>query len=176
MNSGSVLAVLVGIIALVMIIQSIAILILVLNLRKTFERLEMLLTQFARDVQPVLASAREFLVDGKETMNAISAKVNAISANVLEISGIVKDQVTRLDGLLTEASERARAQLLRVDDLLADTVTHIEETGQIVRRAVVAPVREITAILSGVRTTLDIFFRRNKRGVDHATQDEELFI
>lgn len=176
MDSGTLLAVLVGIIAVAMIIQSIAILILVLNLRKSIERVETLLTQFTYDLKPVLESAREFLVDGREKVNAISAKLNAISANVLEISGIIKGQVARLDELLTEASQRARLQLVRADELLSETITRVEETGEVVRRAVLAPVREITAILSGVRTTLDFLFRRDKRGVEQATQDEELFI
>ncbi len=176
MESGTLLAVLVGIIAVVMIIQSIAILILVLNLRKSIVRLETLLTQFTHDMQPVLESAREFLVDGREKVNAISARINAISANVLEISDIIKGQVARLDGLLTEASQRARLQLIRADELLSETITRAEETGEVVRRAVLAPVREITAILAGVRTTLDFLFRRDKRGVEQATQDEELFI
>ncbi len=176
MGSESLLSVLVAIIAAAMILQSIVVLLFVLSIRKSLQHMEALLAQLTQDIQPVLQSAREFLTERKEKFNAIFSMVSAISANVLEISSVVKGQVGRLDGLLTEAGDRARLQLIRVDELLADTVTRVEETGQVVQRAVLAPVREITAILTGVRTTLDIFFRRNKRGVEHATQDEELFI
>ncbi|MBI2817293.1 MAG: hypothetical protein HYX72_10165 [Acidobacteria bacterium] len=176
MESGSVLAVLVGVIAAVMILQSIAILIFVVSFRKSMDRIETSVTQAVRDAQPVLQSARELITEGREQVNAISAKVNSISTDVLEISSVVKGQVHRVDGLLTEASERARMQLVRVDELISDTVMGVQDTGQMVRRAVLAPVREITAILSGVRTAVDVLFRRDKRGLDHAPQDEELFI
>lgn len=176
MESGTVLTVLVGIIALAMILQSIAVLTFIMSFRKSVDRIEASVTQVSRDLQPVLQSAREFLIEGKEQVNAISAKVNAISANVLEISSTIKGQVHRVDELLVEGSERARMQLVRVDELISDTIMGVQDTGEMVRRAVLAPVREITAILSGVRTAVDVLFRRDKRRMDHAPQDEELFI
>jgi ribosomal protein S28E/S33 len=169
MDSSSILEVLVGIIALAMVIQSLCVLIFVLSFRKYCERLETLCRQVAHDIQPVLVSARDILVEGRD-------KVKIISANVIEITVMVKDQVTRLDGLVTEASERARMQLVRIDQLVADTVIRVEETTEAIQRNVLGPIREITALLMGLRTGLDVLFRRNKTSVEHATQDEELFI
>lgn len=163
------LTVLVALIAAAMIVQAISVLILVLSFRRFCSRLEVLMDQISRDVTPVLQAAREFLTEGKE-------KFNAISSNILEITGKAKGQIVRLDGLLTDASERARLQMIRLDELLTDTVSRMEETGEAVRRTILVPVREISAILAGLRTTLDFLFRRNKAGVEHATQDEELFI
>jgi len=65
---------------------------------------------------------------------------------------------------------------MRIDQLVTDSVSRVQETGEAVRTSIMAPVREISAVLSGVRTTLDFLFRRNKTGMDHATEDEELFI
>ena len=169
MESSTVLLVLVGIIALAMVVQCFCILFFALTVRSYLGRMENLLTQVAHDVQPVLISARDILVEGRD-------KVKVISANVIEITVMVKGQVTRLDGLVTEASERARMQLVRIDQLAADTVVKIEETTEAIQHNVLGPIREITALLVGVRTGLDVLFRRNKTSVDHATQDEELFI
>jgi hypothetical protein len=88
----------------------------------------------------------------------------------------VKGQVTRLDGLVTEASERARMQLVRIDQLVADTVIRVEDTTEAIQSHVLGPIREITALLMGLRTGLEVLFRRNKTSVERATQDEELFI
>jgi ribosomal protein S28E/S33 len=159
MDSSTILEVLVGIIALAMVIQSLCVLIFVLSFRKYCERLETLCRQVARDI----------LVEGRD-------KVKIISANVIEITVMVKDQVTRLDGLVTEASERARMQLVRIDQLVADTVIRVEETTEAIQRNVLGPIREITALLVGLRTGLDFLLRRKKTSVENATQDEELFI
>ena len=169
MESSTILEVLVGIIAAAMVFQSLCVLIFVLSFRKYCERLETLFRQVAHDIQPVLISARDILVEGRD-------KVKIISATVIEITGMVKDQVTRLDGLVTEASERARMQMVRVDQLVADTVIRVEETTEAIQRNVLGPIREISALLAGLRTGLDFLFRRNKTSVEQATQDEELFI
>ena len=171
MNAGmeSLLVLLVALIAVAMVVQAISLLILVLTYRKFSSRVEVLLDLASRDVQPVLQSARELLTDGRE-------KFNSISNNLLEITGMAKSQVTRLDGMLTDASQQARLQFIRLDQLLTDTIGRMEETGEAVRRTILAPVREISSILAGLRATLDFLFRRNKAGVEHATQDEELFI
>ena len=169
MESSTILVVLVGIIALAMVVQCFCVLIFVLSFRNYCERLDTLFRQLAHDIQPVLVSARDILVEGRD-------KVKIISANVIEITVMVKGQVTRLDGLVTEASERARMQLVRIDQLVADTVIRIEDTTEAIQRNVLGPIREITALLMGLRTGLDVLFRRNKTSVEQATQDEELFI
>ena len=168
-RTGSLLILLVALITVAMIVQAISLLIFVLSFRKFCNRVEVLLDQVSRDVQPVLHFARELLTEGRE-------KFNAISNNLLEITGMAKGQVTRLDGMLTDASKQARLQFIRLDQLLTDTIGRMEETSEAVRRTILAPVREISSILAGLRATLDFLFRRNKAGVERATQDEELFI
>ena len=165
----SLLLILVALIAVAMVVHAICLIVFVMSFRRISSRVEVLLDQVSRDAQPVLHSARELLTDGRE-------KFNAISKNLLEISGMVKGQVTRLDGMLTDASQQARLQFIRLDQLLTDTISRMEETSETVRRTILGPVREISAILAGLRATLDFLRRRNKSGVEHATEDEELFI
>jgi hypothetical protein len=170
MDSGMVTAIFVGVIAAAMIVVAIAAMIFVLSFRKYCDRLEATVNQITRDVQPVLVSAREAIAEGRE-------KVNAISANVIDITNNIRGQVARVDTLLTDASERAKVQVARIDQMLTDTVSRVEETGQAVRQSVMTPVREVSAILTGVRTSLDVLFHRQQRvAVEQATQDEELFI
>jgi uncharacterized protein YoxC len=184
----SVLVLLVALIAVALVVQAISLLILVLSFRRICIRVEFFLDQISRDVQPVLSSARDLLTEGKE-------KFHAISTNVLDITTTAKAQAARLDRMLTDASDQARRQLIRLDDmvtdtseqvrlqfirldqLLSDTVSRIEETSEAVRRTIRGPAREASAILAGLRAVLDyLVSRRSKPAVEHATQDEELFI
>jgi len=165
----SLLTALVGVIALAMLAQAVAVIIMATKFRKLSTRLESLADQISQDVQPVLYSAREIITESKE-------KFSAISSNLLDITSRVKGQVTRLDGLVTDASERAQVQIVRIDELVTETIGRVEETTETVRSSILKPVREISAVLTGLRTTLDVLFHRKGAAVDHATQDEELFI
>jgi hypothetical protein len=74
----------------------------------------------------------------------------------------------------------AAAQVERVDRLFADVTLRVEETATAVQSAIVAPVREGLALLSGVRAAFDAF-----KGMRHANtpahgaapdEDDPLFI
>ena len=167
----TVLALLVVIIALLGA-QTFALLGFLYAFRSFSKRMETLLTLVegaARNTEPVLQAARELLVDGRENLNLVSK-------NIVEISQLAKMQVSRLDGLTAEVSDRLRVQIVRVDQLLSNTVARVEETTETVQRNILAPVREISAILVGVRTALDFLLRRNKTRMERATPEEELFI
>ncbi len=190
----SLLTAFVGLIALAMIIQMIAMLVVLFSMRKQAARLTTIVEQANHDIQPILTSAREFLTDGREKFNAISRnvveitdsvkeQVKVVKAQIARIDGVItdvsqrsKEQVARIDAMITEATDRVQGQFMRLDQMVTDTVSRVEETGEAVKRSVLKPVHEISAILAGVRTGLDFLFRRNKMGVDHATEDEELFI
>ena len=160
---------LVVVIAALCVVQTITLLVLVLTFRKWSNRMAAMAEDATRNAEPVLRAARELLVESKE-------KLNLVSQNLVEISQLTKNQVTRFDALFTDLSDRLRLQMIRVDQLLSNTVARVEETTETIQRNVLAPIREITAILAGVRTALDYLRHRNKTRVERATQEEELFI
>jgi hypothetical protein len=128
----------------------------------------------ARNAGPVLRTAREMMVESKE-------KLTLVSQNLVEISELTKQQVTRVDGVMSDVSDRLRLQVIRLDQLLSNTVARVEETTEMVQNNIVKPVRELSAILVGVRTGVEYLFRRNRSRAGRsapgqATQEEELFI
>ena len=160
---------LVGVMVALLLMQTICLLAFVLAFRKWSSRMAAVAEDATRNAEPVLQAARQLLADSRE-------KLNLVSQNLVEISQLTKNQVTRVDALLTDLSERLRLQMIRVDQLLSNTVTRVEETTETIQRSILGPVREISAILAGVRTALDYFRHRNKTRVERATQEEELFI
>jgi hypothetical protein len=99
-----------------------------------------------------------------------------VTANLAEISQIARDQVVRLDGLVKDTTERAHMQVVRLDHLVGDTMNRVEETTEAIQQGVLGPVREVAAVMAGVRTGLEFLFHRNRKTVERATHDEELFI
>jgi hypothetical protein len=124
-----------------------------------------------RDVQPLLGEARSLIADGRKTV----ANLNATTE---DIAGFAHTQSGRLDGLFGEAVERARLQLVRADDIFTDALSRVEMTTEQVHQTVTGPIREIQAILAGVRTAFEFLGgKRRPRGpVQRSTADEEMFI
>jgi hypothetical protein len=158
-----------GMIVAVLAAQAVLMLIFVIAFRKWCDRTGAVVDQVSRDMGPVLSSARELLAESRE-------KISTLTANLNEISTMAKTQVTRLDGFLQDATERAQYQIVRLDQLLSNTMDRVDETTEAVQRGVVAPVRELSAVVAGVRTALQFFANRNRKTVERAHQDEEMFI
>jgi hypothetical protein len=128
-------------------------------------------TMLDRDVQPLLAETRSLVADGRKTIATLQGTTE-------EIAQFAHNQTNRLDGLFSEAVERARLQLVRADDIFTDALGRVEVTAEQVHKTISAPLREIQAVLAGVRTAFEFLGgRRRPRGpVDRSTQDEEMFI
>ena len=153
----------------VLIAQTVLMLIFVVAFRNWCDRTGTLVEQVSRNVEPVLQASRELLVEGRE-------KIASVTANLNEISQIARSQMVRLDELVKDTTERAHMQVVRLDHLVGDTMNRVEETTEAIQRGVLGPVREIAAVVAGVQTALDFLFKRHRKTVERATQDEELFI
>jgi hypothetical protein len=104
------------------------------------------------------------------------------------VSGLL-DQLERelkpvMEGLSAMARDAARAsslavaQVERVDRLFTDLTTRIEETATTVQNAIVAPLREGAAVMSGVRAVLSVLkdLTRRSGAAAHTEDEDPLFI
>jgi hypothetical protein len=112
----------------------------------------------------------------KRSADRIETHIARIGATSVAILDATKQQLVKVDELLSDASTRARVQMERAEMVLDDTMTRVQETVSIVQRGVLRPVREVHGILSGVRTAIAHIGRGGRPTVDHATSDEEMFI
>jgi len=118
----------------------------------------------------------EIVTVSKRSVDRVETHITRIGAASVAILDVTKQQLARVDELLSDASTRARVQMERAEMVLDDTMTRVQETVAIVQRGVLRPVREVHGILSGFRTALAHLGRGGRPTVDHATSDEEMFI
>ena len=139
-----------------------------LGFRQMRRKAEILLD---RDLPPLINETRALLADGRRT-------VATLNTTAEEISSFAKIQTARLDGLFADATERARLQLLRADEIIAATMNRIEETTEKVNQAVNQPLRQVQAVIAGIRTAIDFLAgkRAPRRPGERSTEDEEMFI
>lgn len=121
-------------------------------------------------INPILQRTNRILENSED-------RIASIMGDAAELTRLARGQAQKADRVVTEATERLRAQIIRTDQILTGTLELIEEAGSTFRRKLWEPVNQVSAVVKGIKAGLE-FFRnagRDKEG-DGATQDEELFI
>jgi methyl-accepting chemotaxis protein len=138
-------------------------------LYKTVNRLKERVEPLAEKTGPMLEMMRH-------TTQEVMPRIVEISADAVEISKAAREQVTRVGELLTDFSSRAKAQVARIDGAVEQTVGNVQMAGETAIGAVLKPVREVNGMLAGIKTAISVYSHGRRQSVDHATQDEEMFI
>jgi hypothetical protein len=161
----TVLTVFVAVATIALLIQAAALLGTFLVIRQLRTRIFAIWPQF-----------EEIVGVAKKTAYSTEKHLDAIGSTSNHMLGIAKQQLVKVDGLLNDASTRAKVQMERAEMVLDDTMTRVQSTVSVVQRGVLRPIREVHGIVSGVRTAIQHFGRSSRSTVDHATSDEEMFI
>ena len=117
----------------------------------------------------ILSSAKDTLDDGRKQMLQITKKTN-------EILDSAQSQLTKIDLVVTDASARAKAQMDRVETIFGDTVDRVQGVINATQEGVMKPVREVNALVTGIKSGFGFLLKSRRPSVVHATQDEEMFI
>lgn len=124
----------------------------------------------ASRAEPILDSAHGILVENRP-------RITAVAADAVEIAKTAREQTARIAALLNETTDRAKVRIAQIDETVGTTVEQVEQVGGAVKGAVMKPVREANALLAGVKAAVGTYLQGGRRhSVDHATQDEEMFI
>lgn len=140
-----------------------------LAVRQTSARTEALASEVRTKVLPTIEMAQSMLAD-------LRPKVENIVNNFSDSSAMARHQMERLDATMSDLLDRARLQVIRADELVGRTLDRVEETGDLVHKTVVSPVRQVSGILQGLTTGLEFFFSGRRRSRDGASVQDEMFI
>jgi ABC-type transporter Mla subunit MlaD len=104
-------------------------------------------------------------------------KVAHITAEASVIAKVVREQTERIGELIDETNARAHTRIAQIDHAVDQTIGQVEQASETVKSAVMRPAKEVNGILNGVKAALNTYAEGRRRpSVDHATQDEEMFI
>jgi F0F1-type ATP synthase membrane subunit b/b' len=142
----------------------------------------MLLYRVARNTQskimPLVDRADPILVTTRQILEENKPRIAEVSVEAVEIAKTARRQADRIGDLLEESSERAKARLAQIDRTVDETVEQVEQVGDAVKTAVLKPVKEVNGLMAGMKAAISTYAAGASRrpSVDHATQDEEMFI
>jgi hypothetical protein len=167
-NTGLTVAII--LVAVAVLMQAGAMLGIWLAIRKVPGQIESVRSDFKQRLEPLTQSALDIVNNSREPLRTISA-------NLAEISTILRNRTINADQVAAELLDKSREQIVRVDRMVTDLVEKVETTANAMQKGVLGPIQEVSAVVKGVRSGLEFLFsRRRVTNVSEATQDEQLFI
>ena len=160
-----------GVLAFAVVVQTILFWGIHKAIRQMSSQLDGIGKDLLRNVEIVSAKVDE----GVATIKAMADGLKPIRDNLANATDIIHKRITELDAFLAEAMDMARSEIRRIQDAIQSATQKAEQTLELVRKSILAPLGEISAVTRGLRVAIDVLFRR-RRHPSSSTQDEEMFI
>ena len=129
-----------------------------------------------RHVEPTMATIRR-------TVDENSPRVKIIVDNVAEMTETIKSESSHVGETLDALLKKTEHQADRVDEMVSGTLNSISHATATLQKAVVLPVRQVGAVLSGLRAGIGFLFthnNHNNHNHDHYSvglaEDDERFV
>jgi hypothetical protein len=129
-----------------------------------------------KKAEAVASQVESFVESTQRTLEQSRKQIADVAAKTSDVLDLTQKQLVRIDDVLGEATFRARVQMDRVEMVLDDSLSMLQNTTAGLHRAVLRPVREITGMAAGLQAALSFLFRGVRTTVEQATHDEEMFI
>ncbi len=127
--------------------------------------------------EPVLAKAEPILENARGILEDNRPRIAEMTGDAVAVAKTARQQAEQWREVLDDAAERARVRISQIDEKVDETVQQVEQVGGAMKSAVTRPVRELNAVLAGIKAAVATYVQGGRRpSVDHATQDEEMFI
>jgi hypothetical protein len=149
------LIIFVGIVALSMLVQAIAVIVLALGAIKARKRGLEIAEDLRVKVLPIIAGTHELIRDN-------SPKVKVITENFVEASHIIRSKAQEFDVTASDLNSKTRAQAARVDGMVTSVLNTTAEITDSIQRGIKVPVREVTGMVNGLKAGLDVLVGRAK--------------
>src|SRR5260370_14623734 len=145
----------IGISALAFVLQAIALLGILLQIRHATKRADEIASDFRSRLNPILARLQVSLED-------LTPRITSIASDAAEMSRLARSQAQKVDRIITETMEILRTQLIHLDQILTGAVEKVEDAGSRLREAVWGPVEKASAVIKGIQNGI-AFLRSSRR-------------
>ena len=160
-------------VALAVVIQAIALIVILVLVRKS---LRDALQQF-EDLRAVVTP---LVNNAKDLVERLSPKIEAVTDDLAEVTHKVRAQANDVQTTATELVERMRHQAARLDSMTTAVLDVVDRAGAFLADAVSKPLRQISGVLASARAVIDSLRSPvpdgNKAPPAHAPADKDMFV
>ncbi len=147
----------VAMVAAAMVAQAIALIVMAIGAAKARKHTLEIADELRLKILPVLNETQSLLHD-------TAPKIRIITENLVETSHVVRSKAAEFDVTLSDANDRARMQIARVDSMVGKTLTTTAEIMATLEHAVRVPVREFAGVVNGIKAGLDVLVGKVRSG------------
>jgi methyl-accepting chemotaxis protein len=145
----------VGMVAIAMVIQAIAVVAFAIGALKSQKRIAAIAEEIRSRAMPVIDSAESLFHD-------TAPKLRTMTDNLLETSHIVRTKAQEFDATLSDVNNRTRAQVSRVDDMVSTVLTRTASIAETIQDGIRGPLKQVAGVIAGFRVGLDVLMSKAK--------------
>jgi hypothetical protein len=149
------LMIFVGMVAIAMVVQAIAVIVLAVGAAKASKRALEIADELRTKMGPILDTTHTMIHDS-------APKVKIITENLVETSHMVRSKAAEFDATASELNMKTRAQAARVDGMVTSVLNTTADISETLQRAIKVPVREFAGLVNGFKAGLDVLVGRVK--------------
>jgi hypothetical protein len=156
------------------LMQALVLLGMLFALKGALGRLNELSKKAEENVLPLLATGRSLLEEVSPKLKVAAQNALEVSQTAKEVSLTVRAESTKMAGALDDLLQKASVQADRVDEMVTGTLNSVAQATATVQKAVSGPVRQVNAVLNGLRAGFEVL--RSKEREAHAAADGDHFV
>jgi methyl-accepting chemotaxis protein len=140
------LTIFIGLVALAMLVQAIALAVLAAKSVKAIKGLAETVDELKQKALPLIDSATEISRSAQSLVTETAPKVRAIADNLLETSDLVRGTAQHFEETLADANLRTQRQVARVDGMVTAALTATVEVVETIGNGIRGPAQKIASL------------------------------
>jgi len=161
-SADSKLLIILALIALAMVSQAAAMVVIALRSTETIKNLTATVEELKDRAIPLLASVTELTARTNAIVQDASPKVVAITDNLLEASEMVRISAAKIDKTVEDVNLRTQRQVARVDGMVTATLTATSELTETIVEGIRVPAQKIAVAITQAKAFAEGFLDRAK--------------
>jgi len=160
MPTGSVVfLVFTGVVTFAVLLQTMVVLGVIIGARQAQRKVMDQLDRLHEELQPVLRASAGIM----ELVEDVAPRIRTISENLESASTRLRGQVDHVDAVVQDVSGKTRQQVARIDHMVTETLDNIARGTRTIQDNVMAPLRQIGGWMAAIRTAMDLLRRGDRR-------------
>jgi ABC-type transporter Mla subunit MlaD len=159
-----------GVLTLAVVIQTI----LFFGIYRAIRQMSVYLDGVGKDLRKNVEIISAKVDEGLTAIKGLAEGFKPIRDKLADSTEIIHYRITELDAFLAETTATARQEIRHIQDSFQAALQKVEQTLETLRKSLLGPLNEISAITRAVRVAMDVLFRRRRN--PSSSQDEEMFI
>lgn len=161
-DNTKILLVFVGLVALAMVVQAIALIVIAAKSSKAIKDLTASVDELKQKALPLIDSATQISRGAESLLRENAPKVRTIADNLVEssdrlvdASSAVRAAVQQFDVTIADVNRRAQKQVARVDGMVTTTLATTAEIAETISNGVRVPVQILASIAGQTKTVVE---------------------